>query len=158
MSPELRSKLIKAGAGGAMAIAVALIQNFEGVRYTPYRDVVGVLTVCYGHTGPDIIPKKTYTEVECQALLRSDLQPVFATIDQVVTVPMTDARKAALASFTYNVGTGSLTRSTMLKKLNNGDTSEACNELRRWNKAGGREWKGLTNRRDVERELCLTGK
>ncbi|AYC20054.1 Lysozyme RrrD [Dickeya dianthicola] len=155
---KIKNRLITAATGGAMAIAVALIQNFEGVRYTPYRDVVGVLTVCYGHTGPDIIPRKTYTEAECQALLRSDLQPVFSTIDQVVTVPMPDARRAALASFAYNVGTGALTRSTMLRKLNAGDTSEACEELLRWNKAGGREWKGLTNRREVERELCLAGK
>ncbi|WP_033580998.1 lysozyme [Dickeya chrysanthemi] len=155
---KIKNRLITAATGGAMAIAVALIQNFEGVRYTPYRDVVGVLTVCYGHTGPDIIPRKTYTEAECQALLRSDLQPVLATIDQVVTVPMPDTRRAALASFSYNVGTGALTRSTMLRKLNAGDTSEACDELLRWNKAGGREWRGLTNRREVERELCLTGK
>ncbi|TYL43901.1 lysozyme [Dickeya sp. ws52] len=155
---KIKNRLITAATGGAMAIAVALVQQFEGVRYTPYRDVVGVLTVCYGHTGPDIIPRKTYTESECQALLRSDLEPVLATIDEVVTVAMPDTRRAALASFAYNVGTGALTRSTMLRRLNAGDTSEACDELLRWNKAGGREWKGLTNRREVERELCLTGK
>ena len=31
------------------AIALVVITYFEGVRYKPYRDVAGVLTVCCGH-------------------------------------------------------------------------------------------------------------
>jgi lysozyme len=58
----IKEKLSAAFAGGAMAIAAVLIPSLEGGEYKPYRDVVGVLTVCYGHTGADIIPTKTYTE------------------------------------------------------------------------------------------------
>ncbi len=62
MTPSMRNKLIGviAGGGGAIAIASALItgptgnDGLEGVRYNPYQDVVGVWTVCYGHTGKDI--------------------------------------------------------------------------------------------------------
>nr|WP_240461595.1 lysozyme [Pectobacterium brasiliense] len=138
-----------------MAIAIVLIQWFEGVRYTPYYDVVGVLTVCYGHTGTDIVIGKTYTQAECDELLEKDMAPAASAVERYVKVPMSDFRKAALISFTYNLGAGSLTRSTMLRKLNAGDTSEACDELKRWDKAGGKVWRGLTDRRAVERELCL---
>ncbi len=68
---------------------------------------------------------------------------------------MSDFHKAALASFGYNAGITAMTNSTMVKKLNRGDASGACDELRRWIKAGGKVWKGLVNRREVERELCL---
>lgn len=50
MNPELRNRVIKATVGGAIALATVLIQWHEGVRYTPYRDSGGVLSVCYGHT------------------------------------------------------------------------------------------------------------
>lgn len=158
ISQRLMTKVASVVAGGAMAIAVALIgghDGLEGREYVPYRDVVGVPTVCDGHTGKDIIPSKRYSDAECDALLHQDLIPVFAAIDRIVKVPMSDFRKAALASFGYNVGITAMTNSTMVKKLNRGDTSGACDELRRWIKAGGKVWKGLVNRREVERELCL---
>lgn len=157
-SSPLMKKIYGVVAGGAMAIAIALVggnDGLEGREYMPYRDVVGVLTVCDGHTGKDIIPSKRYSDAECDALLHQDLIPVFAAIDRIVNVPMSDFRKAALASFGYNVGITAMTNSTMVKKLNRGDTSGACDELRRWIKAGGKVWKGLVNRREVERELCL---
>ncbi|MGE5043033.1 lysozyme [Yersinia enterocolitica] len=160
MTPSLKNKLIAASAGSAMALTVALIgghDGLEGRKYNPYYDVVGVLTVCDGHTGSDIILKKTYTDKECDDLLRKDLAPVFVALDKNVKVPMTDYRKAALASFGYNVGITAMTNSTLLKKLNAGDTSGACEELTRWNKAGGKVWKGLVNRRAVEKELCMPG-
>ncbi|EPE4838471.1 lysozyme [Yersinia enterocolitica] len=158
MSKRLMTKIACVAAGGAMAITIALIgghDGLEGREYTPYPDVVGVLTVCDGHTGKDIIPSKRYSDAECDALLHQDLIPVFAAIDRIVNVPMPDFRKAALASFGYNVGITAMTNSTMVRKLNRGDTSGACDELRRWIKAGGKVWKGLVNRREVERELCL---
>ncbi|EKN5962801.1 lysozyme [Yersinia enterocolitica] len=158
VSSHLMKKIYGVVAGGAMAIAIALVggsDGLEGREYMPYRDVVGVLTVCDGHTGKDIIPNKRYSDAECDALLHQDLIPVFVAIDRIVNVPMSDFRKAALASFGYNVGITAMTNSTMVKKLNRGDTSGACDELRRWIKAGGKVWKGLVNRREVERELCL---
>lgn len=158
VSSPLMKKIYGVVAGGAMAIAIALVggsDGLEGREYMPYRDVVCVLTVCDGHTGKDIIPSKRYSDAECDALLHKDLIPVFAAIDRIVKVPMSDFRKAALASFGYNVGITAMTNSTMVKKLNRGDTSGACDELRRWIKAGGKVWKGLVNRREVERELCL---
>jgi hypothetical protein len=58
MSPALRNKLLGMTGAGALAIAGTMIPDLEGVKYAPYYDVAGVLTVCYGHTGPDIKPGK----------------------------------------------------------------------------------------------------
>ncbi|MEM8160415.1 lysozyme, partial [Morganella morganii] len=54
MKNNLSKKVIAAAAGGAISAALVLIPAYEGVEYRPYRDVAGVLTVCYGHTGSDI--------------------------------------------------------------------------------------------------------
>lgn len=160
MSPALRNKIIGVSAAGALAIAGALLggnDGLEGRKYIPYYDVASVLTVCDGHTGKDIIPNKKYSDAECDALLQRYLTPVQRTVDAAVKVPLSKYQKAALYSFTYNVGQSAFTKSTLLKKLNTGDIKGACDELRRWTYAGGKPWKGLQNRREIERELCLAG-
>ncbi|MDQ7100908.1 lysozyme [Serratia sp. MF2] len=157
MNSSLRNKLLAAAGGGAMAIATVLIPSLEGLEYKPYRDVAGVLTVCYGHTGADIISDKTYTEVECKAMLDKDLIPFVRSVERSVKVPASEYQKAALISFSYNVGIKAFESSTLLKKLNAGNIRGACDEMRRWNKAGGKVWKGLINRREVEREICNWG-
>ncbi|WP_447879939.1 lysozyme [Serratia fonticola] len=154
MSPTLRKSLIAAAGGGAIAIAAVLVPDLEGVRYEPYRDVAGVLTVCYGHTGADIVIGKRYTPSECKAQLDKDLVPFARSVERSVKIPASEYQKASLISFSYNVGAKAFESSTLLRKLNAGDSKGACDEMRRWNKAGGKVWKGLINRREVEREIC----
>lgn len=52
MSPALRNKLLAMAGAGSLAIAGTMIPDLEWVKYAPYYDVAGVLTVCQGHTGP----------------------------------------------------------------------------------------------------------
>lgn len=157
LSPALRNKLIAAAGGGALAIAAALIPNLEGVKYKPYLDVGGVLTVCYGHTGPDIIRNKTYTEAECKAMLNKDLQPFARSVERSVKVPTTEYQKAALISFSYNVGVGAFEKSTLLKDLNARRYAKSCEDLKAWVYAGKKQWAGLMNRREIEQAVCLMG-
>ena len=70
-------------------------------------------------------------------------------------VPLNQNQYDALVSFTYNVGVGAYCGSTLVRKLNQGDYTGACNELRRWVYAGGKRVQGLANRREAERSLCL---
>ncbi|CAB3635776.1 Lysozyme [Hamiltonella phage APSE-8] len=155
MSPNLKRRLLTAMTGGAVAIAAVLVQWHEGIRHKPYKDGGDVLTVCYGHTGNEVIPAKHYTDEECLALLEKDLKAAMAVVETQVTVPLTEMQKASLASFVYNVGSGAFARSTLLHKLNAGDRQGACDELRRWKYDEGKVSKGLINRRVVESELCL---
>jgi len=153
ISASLRKRLITVAGAGALAIAVALLggpEGIEGRRFVPYQDVAGVWTVCDGHTGHDIRKDKTYTASECDFLLLRDLEPVRAAVDKLVSVPLTDYQRAALYSFTYNVGITAFTRSKLLQKLNAGNYSGARQELHRWMFAGGFKRPGLINRRQIE--------
>ncbi|EDR5178495.1 lysozyme [Salmonella enterica] len=157
---QIKIKSLIAGGAGAIAIAAALItgtngnDGLEGVRYQPHQDVVGVWTVCYGHTGKDIMLGKTYTKAECQALLDKDLNTVARQINPYIKVPLPETTRGALYSFAYNVGAGNFRTSTLLRKINQGDINGACDQLRRWTYAGGKQWKGLVTRREIEREVC----
>lgn len=163
MSTAFRNSVIAASSAGAIAIAAALItgptgnDGLEGVRYTPYLDVVGVPTVCWGHTGPDIKMGKRYSKQECERLLDDDLQYVARQIDPFIRSDIPEEMRGALYSFTYNVGVSAFRGSTMLRMLNKGDSAGACDQIRRWTYAGGKQWKGLITRREIEREVCMWG-
>lgn len=163
MSTALRKKVIAVSTAGAIAVAGALItgtngnDGLEGLKLTPYRDVVGVPTVCFGHTGPDVVMGKRYSEEQCTELLNEDLQAVARQIDPLINADIPDAMRGALYSFTYNVGVTAFKNSTMLRLINKGDRAGACDQLRRWTYAGGKQWKGLINRREIEREVCVWG-
>ncbi|WP_312198796.1 lysozyme [Kosakonia cowanii] len=158
LTGSLRKKLIAAAGGGAMLIATLFLGGKDGVegrKYEAYKDVAGVWTVCDGHTGTDIVRGKTYTDEECDRLLWRDLQPAKRKVDSLVKVPLSEYQRAALYSFVFNVGSDAFSKSTLLKKLNRGDQEGACEEMRRWVYAGGMKWKGLQNRREMERSMCL---
>lgn len=162
MNPTLRNKLVGAIVGGSGAITIAAVMlgnadGLEGRRYYAYQDVVGVWTVCDGHTGADIRRGHRYTDKECDILLKADLRKVANAIDPLIQVSIPDPTRAALYSFTYNVGSGAFASSTLLKKLNSSDVPGACKELQRWTYAGGKQWKGLITRREIEREVCEWG-
>ena len=79
MNSQLRNKIVAAITGGGGGYCdrhcnARRHDGLEGRRYVAYRDVVGVLTVCDGHTGADIISSKRYSDAECNALLKADLQ------------------------------------------------------------------------------------
>lgn len=158
---SLKGRLIAASAAGALAIAGVLVTHFEGRRYVPYLDPVGILTVCEGHTGPDIIPGKRYTDAECDVLRDADLRIAQRAVDRLVKVPVNEWQKAALIDFTFNLGEGNLAKSTLLRKLNARDYAGACREYDKWNKARVRGvltvLKGLVLRRDAERWVCENG-
>lgn len=147
-----------AASAAALAMAVQFVGGWEGLRTEAYRDIVGVWTVCYGETR-GVQPGDSYTAAECDAMLRSEVLHFERELDRCLRPPqpVPDVMKVALVSWAYNVGTGAACRSTLVRKANAGDLAGACNELPRWNRAGGRVIRGLTNRRVAERELCFAG-
>ena len=147
-------KALGAGLAGVLMLAAPLISKWEGVRYQPYRDAVGVLTVCYGHTGPDIVPGKAYTKAECDALLDADMAEADAVVRKCIPVPMLRHVEAALVSATFNLGPVVVCGSTVQRKALANDWPGACAALDLFNKAGGRVYRGLVLRRADERKLC----
>lgn len=154
----LYKKLAEYGLGGAIALSGAfLVAPFEGKENKVYVDPVGILTSCYGHTGNELKKGQVFTDEQCLDQLAEDLLEHDKKMLRYVYVPLSEEEHAAYLSFTYNVGVGAFKNSTLLKKLNAGDRVGACNELTRWNKAGGKVLNGLTKRRQAEREMCLKG-
>ena len=145
-----------AGSAAAMAMAVNFIGGWEGVKTEAYQDIVGVWTICFGETR-GIEAGQTATMAECREMLEDGIAEFEERLDRCLKredeIPV--GAKVAFVSWAYNVGTGAACRSTLVKKANAGDLRGACNELPRWNRAGGRVIRGLTNRRISEREMCL---
>jgi len=138
------------------AAGVAFVGHHEGLKKTAYRDPVGIVTVCYGHTATARLGQ-SYSKEACQALLQSDLRAAEAAVRRLVKVPLSQETFDALVSFVFNVGEGNFARSTLLRKLNAGDYVGACRELPKWTLARGRELPGLVTRRNDEMALCLKG-
>lgn len=75
-------------------------------------------------------------------------------LDPLFKVELGEYQRAAIYLFTLTCGIGAFSKLTLLK-LNCGDQHGACDALRRWVYGGGNKWRGLINRRDMERSLCL---
>lgn len=146
---------------GFLAACVAFIGPWEGRELRAYRDIVGVPTICYGHTGADVRMGDTATGAECDSFLAKDVTAhharLMACIDDGIEARLPQPVEVALTSWAFNVGTGAACGSTLVRLLNAGDTRAACDQLLRWNKAGGKAVAGLTRRRSAERDLCLSG-
>lgn len=148
------------GAGLSLSAAFSalfLTIPHEGLSNKSYLDPAGVVTACYGHTGPAVKLGKYYTDEECLHFLLKDTLEAEGYVETYVTVPLNLYQKAALIDFTYNEGAGNLKRSTMLKKFNSEDYVGGCNELVKWVMANGQKLKGLVKRRNDELHFCLGG-
>ena len=144
----LSAALVLAGAG--------TVSYYEGKSNPAYIDPVGIWTICYGET-KGVRQGDYKTDEECLNSLAEELTDHHQKMVLYIKTPISVKEEAAYLSFTYNVGVGAFSKSTLLKKLNVGDRIEACNQLLRWDKAGGKRLKGLTLRRESENKLCLEG-
>lgn len=152
----MANKAVVIGGSAATVIALAagaLVKPWEGYSPTPYVDMVGVATYCYGDTGRPA--KKHYTEQECAEQLNSRLGSYLVGISQCIKQPMREREWAAVLSWAYNVGVGAACKSTLVRRINAGERGPGwCAELDKWVYAGGKRVKGLVNRRAAERNLC----
>ena len=143
----------------ATAIATALAVPAEGLRQYAYYDPPGILTVCYGHTGPDIIKGRKYALAECKGLLSKDMQNAVEQVEKCHASLPTNVH-AAFADAVYNLGPRVACDSTASRYLAAGDYEAACKELPKWNKARVAgvlvPLPGLTTRREKEMAVCLS--
>jgi len=152
--------------------AIAMIKHHEGVRQKPYQCPALLWTVGVGHVIdpnhgkipvadrkslpiPDgwnrVVPME-----EVDAILRSDLARFERGVAQYCPVALTQGQFDALVSFSFNVGLGTLQRSTLRQKVLRGDMDGAAEELLKYCMAGGKVLKGLLTRRNDERALFLS--
>lgn len=148
---KTRTKVAALSLSAAALVGIAVSEDFRG---NAYQDIVGVWTIGWGTTqgvkpGDRIDPTK--------ALQRKleDVQKFEGALRECVRVPLHQHEYDAFISLAYNIGSGAFCRSTLVAKLNAGDYPGACDEILRWNKAGGKVIPGLTARREREYKQCM---
>lgn len=140
---------------------IKFIKRFEGVRFKPYRDVIGLWTIGAGHLieGGKQLPdayNRTFTSKEVDALLRHDLLRFEAGLSRLLpNVYLRQNEYDALISFVFNLGLGTLQRSTLRQSLLRGDKEQAAKQILKYCYAGGKVIKGLQTRRLAEHNLFL---
>lgn len=153
--------------------AIALIQNFEGLRTTAYKPVSSESgwTIGYGHHGPDVKKNSICTEIEAEHLLKSDLEKIERQVIAALNadeIEVTQGMFDALCSLLFNLS-GKRTKDgrqltpiqTLISyklwaKMKKGDKYGASLEFLDINKAGGVVLQGLTKRRQAEAKLFLS--
>lgn len=139
-----------------------LIKLFEGLRLKPYLCSAKVPTIGHGSTFYEnnkkvLMSDPPITKQRAEELLQLSADRFAAKVVNLVKKPITQNQLNALTSFAYNLGSGALASSTLLKKVNiNPNDLTIKNEFLRWNKANGVALKGLTNRRIKEADLYFT--
>lgn len=139
---------------------LSMIASFESFEPKAYYCPAGVLTIGYGHTGTNAKGESlqegdTVTREQAKRLLYEDVLWAEDAVNEQ-RLHLTQNQFDALVSFVFNVGATAFAHSTLLKKLKSCDYEDAADEFLRWNKAGGKVLRGLTARREAERDLFLS--
>jgi len=153
-APQPSTSTASGSTGQMNAKGLHLLKSFEGLRLTAYIDAVGVWTIGYGTTR-GVKRGMKITKAQAENLMKRDLVTFESAVRKYTKVPLNSDQFSALVSFTYNVGVGAFSKSTLLRMLNQKNIRGAADQFLRWNKGGGRELPGLTRRRKAERALFL---
>lgn len=147
----------------ATALAVAIAAPMEGLRQVAYYDPPGILTVCRGHTGPDVVKNKRYSLQECDALFDADMRVAIDEVDRCRPGLPVEIL-ASFADAVYNSGPKIACddiHSTASRMLRDKRYAEACEQHLRWNRATvagvSVALPGLTKRTILRRDLCVQG-
>jgi lysozyme len=145
-----------------VAMAVALVGAWEGLRTKVYRDAVGVPTICYGETRGITMRTAPKSVAKCKEMLGDGLVDFELGIRKCLKRPdqIPDKSYTAFISLAYNIGRHGFCRSSVARHLNaepKPNVTRACQRIKAFNKAGGRVLSGLVRRRNEEYRLCMEG-
>jgi lysozyme len=159
--PNHARRVVAAGGAGAAAAAILalsgpLIDGFEGNVLATYKDPVGILTACRGHTGPELRMGQKFSVPACDRIFDADQRKVIVRIGRCTKVDMPVASFASFTSASFNVGSG--TYCTKFAPLvNAGNLRGACAKLSLYVYAKKQKLRGLVIRRARERAVCQAG-
>lgn len=159
----MKAELMPAEPHGGWPIpakAVELICRAEGCKLTAYICPAGIPTIGWGHTGKDVAPGLIWTQPQADRAFAADLRGFAERVAAMCDRKLTANQHGALVSLAYNIGTGALAKSTLLKLHRAGKYRQAAAEFARWNKARNHKGElvplaGLTTRRAAEAALYL---
>lgn len=141
---------------GLSEAGLTLIKTFEGYEPLVYKDEAGYPDDRLRHK---LLPGESYpngiTEGLATALLLKDVASAVTAVNRLVKVTLTQGQFDALLDFEYNLGQGTLERSTLLADLNAGKYAEAAAQFELWDHAGGEVVPGLLRRRQAEAKMFI---
>ena len=146
-----------------------MLKHHEGVRYKPYQCPALLWTIGVGHVlypeqaklpmgqrkAYPLRPEdnRTWSKEEVDSILAKDVERFERGVARLLPIPLTQGEHDCAISFSFNLGTGTLQRSTFRSALLRGDKVAAVESLLKYCKAGGKVLKGLENRRKDEAAL-----
>lgn len=160
----------------ALVLAEEIAKPFESCSLSAYWDPAGFPTNGWGNLlsrvtkeqimrqfgytskEADVWLKETYpdlTQDQADAKFRINIDKAFSSVKRLVKIQLTANQYAALIDFAFNCGAGNLQISTLLRLVNRDELLSAADEFKKWNKAGGVVYRGLTRRRIAERTVFL---
>lgn len=143
-----------AGLAVSASTFVAIVMH-EGYSDHAIIPVPGdVPTIGFGTTG-GVKPGDKITAPKAVARALTDIQKFEGALKQCVKVPLAQQEYDAYVSLAYNIGPSAFCGSGLVKKLNAGDYSGACEGILAWDKFKGKPLPGLTKRRQDEYKLCI---
>ena len=140
------------------AEGIALIKRFESCRLQAYLDAVGIPTIGWGHTGPEVHLGLTWTQQQADDMFLHDLlakaeMPLNSMLSGLVNCQLNADQYSALCSLVYNIGAGAFRGSTLLADIHAGNLTDVPAQFLRWHKANGEVLNGLLLRRQAEANL-----
>ncbi len=133
-------------------VGIALHEGYRGEAYIPVKG--DVPTIGFGTTA-GVKPGDRIEPVQALVRKLADVQRFEGALKECVRVPLHQYEYDAFMSLAYNIGPGAFCGSTLVRRLNAGDYTGACNEILRWDRFRGEPLRGLTLRRQAESRQCL---
>jgi lysozyme len=129
-----------------------LIRSFEGCDLGAYRDIGGIPTIGWGHTGQDVYMGLVWTQEQADDALTHDVLASQALL-AIYSPGLTGGTLEALTDFVFDLGIGRYRTSTLCKYVNAQDWANAKTEILKWDHDNGNVVAGLLRRRQAEAEL-----
>ena len=136
-------------------VGIAGYEGYRAIAYLPTKN--DVPTIGFGETKGVKMGDKTTPERALVQLLKSTEEHADG-IRQCIKVPLHQHEFDSMVSLSYNIGTGAFCKSTLVRKLNAGDYTGACEQIKRWDKQAGKVLPGLVKRRQAEYRMCMGAK
>jgi lysozyme len=120
------------------------------------KDGTQLYSIGLGH---QIQPNELYlmtsrlSDEEVLKIFKKDIEGIRSSMNRVIKVPINKNQQLALLSLRYNIGGPAFDKSTLLRRLNEGNYSDAAMRFAEWRLSEGKINQGLINRRERERQL-----
>ena len=132
--------------------------SYSAVKDGKKKDGTQLYSIGLGH---QIQPNEEYlmtailNDEQVLEIFKKDIEGIRLGMNRVIKVPINKNQQLALLSLRYNIGGPAFDKSTLLRRLNERNYSDAAMRFAEWRLSEGKINQGLVNRRERERQLFV---